>query len=69
MIIEKETYIVARASGDQAYLTWLHERMQHVHKETPLVDYMHTLRAFKAYFVRRSLAPWWLNYLMRKYDL
>ena len=23
---------------------WLHERLEHVHKESPLVDYMHKLR-------------------------
>ncbi len=30
---------------DREYLMWLHERLEHVHGESPLVDYMHKLRA------------------------
>ena len=30
---------------DRAFLCWLHERLQHVHGESPYVDYMHKLRA------------------------
>ena len=30
---------------DREFLIWLHERLQYVHKESPLVDYMHKLRA------------------------
>lgn len=29
---------------DREYLAWLHERLEHVHKESPLVDFMHKLR-------------------------
>lgn len=30
---------------DREFLMWLHERLQHVHHESPIVDYMHKLRA------------------------
>jgi hypothetical protein len=30
---------------DREFLVWLHERLTEVHKENPLVDYMHKLRA------------------------
>jgi len=30
---------------DREYLMWLHERLEHVHGESSLVDYMHKLRA------------------------
>lgn len=30
---------------DKEYLMWLHERLEHVHGESPIVDYMHKLRA------------------------
>ena len=30
---------------DRDFLIWIHERLEHVHKESPLVDYMHKLRA------------------------
>ncbi len=30
---------------DREFLMWLHERLEHVHSESPLVDYMHRLRA------------------------
>jgi len=30
---------------DRDFLIWLHERMEHVHQESHLVDYMHKLRA------------------------
>lgn len=29
---------------DREYLMWLHERLEHVHGERKLVDYMHKLR-------------------------
>ena len=31
--------------NDKAFLVWLHERLEHVHKEDPAADYMHKLRA------------------------
>lgn len=30
---------------DREFLIWLHERLEKVHGEKPLVDYMHRLRA------------------------
>lgn len=30
---------------DKEFLKWLHARLEHVHGENPLVDYMHKLRA------------------------
>lgn len=30
---------------DREFLIWIHERLEHVHKEKPLYDYMHKLRA------------------------
>jgi len=30
---------------DREFLIWLHERLEHKHKEEPIVDYMHKLRA------------------------
>lgn len=30
---------------DREFLMWLHERLEHVHGESPIVDYMHKLRA------------------------
>jgi len=36
------------AMSDRDFLIWLHNRMEHVHGETPIVDYMHKLRAMIA---------------------
>ena len=30
---------------DKDFLCWIHERLEHVHGESPLKDYMHKLRA------------------------
>lgn len=30
---------------DREFLIWIHERLEHVHKEDPLSDYMHKLRS------------------------
>ena len=30
---------------DRDFLKWIHERLEHVHHESPLMDYMHKLRA------------------------
>lgn len=30
--------------NDREFLIWIHERLQHVHGENPLTDYMHKLR-------------------------
>lgn len=34
--------------NDQEFLMWIHERLEHVHHENPLFDYMHRLRAIIA---------------------
>lgn len=34
--------------NDRDFLCWIHERLEHVHGESPLVDYMHRLRAIIA---------------------
>lgn len=31
--------------NDRDFLIWIHERLEHVHGESPIVDYMHKLRA------------------------
>lgn len=31
--------------NDKAFLAWIHERLEHVHGENELFDYMHKLRA------------------------
>jgi hypothetical protein len=33
---------------DRDFLKWIHERLEHVHGESPLMDYMHKLRAIIA---------------------
>ena len=30
---------------DKLFLIWIHQRLVYVHKENPLFDYMHRLRA------------------------
>jgi len=30
---------------DRQFLIWLHKRLEHVHNEDPMYDYMHKLRA------------------------
>jgi len=30
---------------DREFLMWIHERLELIHNESPLVDYMHKLRA------------------------
>ena len=30
---------------DKEFLQWIHDRLEHVHGENPLYDYMHKLRA------------------------
>jgi len=30
---------------DREFLTWLHERLEHVHGENPQMDYMYKLRS------------------------
>jgi len=33
---------------DQDFLCWIHERLEHIHKESHLFDYMHKLRCIIA---------------------
>jgi hypothetical protein len=33
---------------DKQFLTWLHERLEHVHGENPMVDFMGKLRSIIA---------------------
>lgn len=33
---------------DREFLKWIHARLEHVHHESPLMDYMHKLRAIIA---------------------
>ena len=33
---------------DRDFLKWIHEQLEHVHHESPLMDYMHKLRAIIA---------------------
>lgn len=33
---------------DRDFLKWIHERLEHVYGESPLLDYMHKLRAIIA---------------------
>lgn len=67
--MSKETFIVARASGDQQYLSWLRDRLVYVYKESANVDFVQTCNMYHRYFVRRAAVPRWLNWLLRKYDL
>jgi hypothetical protein len=64
-----DTYLCARNSGDQGYLTWLQIRLIRVYKEPEDIDFVMTLSSFRDYFERRRRVPKWLNYLLRKYDL
>jgi hypothetical protein len=36
------------ADSDRGFLMWIHERLEHVHGENHLLDYMHQLRAIIA---------------------
>ena len=42
---------------DRAFLMWLHERLEHVHGERPIADYMHKLRAIIKATSRAQLSP------------
>lgn len=66
---KQDTFLCASASGDQAYLLWLRDRMIHQYGESPNVDFVQTTNSFRGYFNRRRQVPRWLNWLLRKYDL
>jgi len=36
------------SESDMGFLMWIHGRLEHLHDESPLVDYMHKLRAIIA---------------------
>jgi len=38
--------------NDRDFLIWIHQRLEHVHHENPLTDYMHKLRR-----VIRNMSP------------
>lgn len=42
---------------DRDFLIWLHERLTEVHGESPLVDYMHKLRAIIASYPNDKVTP------------
>ena len=42
---------------DQEFLYWLHERLEHVHGEKPLRDYMHKLRAIIKAIPKEQTTP------------
>ena len=42
---------------DREFLCWIHERLEHVHGESPLIDYMHKLRAIIKATPRERITP------------
>ena len=42
---------------DREFLMWIHERLEHVHNEEPLMDYMHKLRAIIANTPKGEVTP------------
>jgi hypothetical protein len=42
-----DTYKFARNAGDMTFIHWIYMRLHLVHRESELVDYMHTLKAFE----------------------
>lgn len=49
----KETFVIARCSGDGLFLRWIYERLLYVHGEDPCMDYMHTMKEFADSFHER----------------
>ena len=43
--------------NDREFLIWLHERLTDKHNESPLVDYMHKLRAIIKATPKDKLTP------------
>jgi hypothetical protein len=43
--------------NDRDFLIWIHERLEHIHKEDPLVDYMWKLRAIIISTPKDKLTP------------
>lgn len=42
---------------DRDFLIWIHERLEHVHGENPMKDYMHKLRAVIKGTDKKQLSP------------
>ena len=42
---------------DRDFLIWLHERLEHVHGEIPIIDYMHKLRAIISDYSQNKTTP------------
>ena len=42
---------------DQRFLAWLHERLEHVHRENPDLDYMNKLRAIIRVIPQDQVTP------------
>jgi hypothetical protein len=42
---------------DRDFLIWIHERLEHVHGENPMSDYMHKLRAVIKGIDKKQLSP------------
>lgn len=43
--------------NDKEFLQWIHDRLEHVHKENPLVDYMWKLRAIIKATPKEQVTP------------
>jgi hypothetical protein len=46
---------------DKEFLCWIHERLEHKHRESPLADYMHRLRGIIANTREDQVSPWRLG--------
>ena len=44
----ESTDLFSPIDSDRGFLMWIHDRMEHVHGESELVDYMHRFRAIIA---------------------
>ncbi len=42
---------------DRDFLIWIHERLEHVHGENPMNDYMHKLRAVIKGTDKKQISP------------
>lgn len=43
---------------DKEFLNWIHDRLEHVHKENRLYDYMYRLRAITESTPEEKTTPW-----------
>ena len=42
---------------DRDFLMWIHERLEHVHKEDPCIDYMRKLRSIIELYDPHKVSP------------